>query len=137
MSPRNEADVPWATLARPRGAVLPNRVLLNKALASSVFTPDLRPSARCSLLTATWNLSNAIQRKHFEANHIKDATFLLAVGSFLLTVELFYLQLTILVFLLTGGAFLLAALPSLLAIGAFFAYSGESASNKGLVSEEA
>ena len=50
---------------------------------------------------------------------------MLTVGSFLLTVELLYLQLTILAFLLTIGAFLLTALASLLAIGAFFAYSGK------------
>ena len=38
---------------------------------------------------------------------LKDAAFLLTVGSFLLTVELFYLQLTILAFLLTVRAFCL------------------------------
>ena len=49
---------------------------------------------------------------------IKDAAFLLTVGSFLLTVELFCLQVPILAFLLTVGAFLLTVL-------AFFAYCGK------------
>ena len=58
---------------------------------------------------------------------------MLTIGSFLLTVEHFYLQLTILAFLLTAGVFFsLTILASLLTVGAFFAYSGKSASNKGL-----
>ena len=49
---------------------------------------------------------------------LKDAVFLLTVGSFLLTVELLYLQLTILAFLLTVLVFFAYS-------WSFFAYSGK------------
>ena len=54
----------------------------------------------------------------FLGHFVRDAAFLLTVGSFLLTMELFYLQLTTLAFLLTIGAFLLTTLAFLLTIGA-------------------
>ena len=56
---------------------------------------------------------------------MRDAAFLLTVGSFLLTVELFYLQLTNLAFLLTIGGFLLKALASFLTVGAFLLTVGK------------
>ena len=60
---------------------------------------------------------------------LRDAVFLLTVGSFLLTVQLFYLQLTILAFLLTIGAFSHTFWVFLLTVGAF-CLLWESASNK-------
>ena len=67
-----------------------------------------------------WTLDNEFSTLiHF----LKDAAFLLTVGSFLLTVELFYLQLTILAFLLTVGAFCLQF--------SFLAYSWSFSAYKG------
>ena len=56
---------------------------------------------------------------------LKDAAFLLTVGSFLFTVALFYLQLAIVAFLLTVGAFLLTIFPFFAYSWSFFAYSGK------------
>ena len=61
---------------------------------------------------------------YYGDSKLRDAAFLLTIGSFLLT--------AILAFLLTVGAFLLTILASLLTVGAFLLTVGKCISFKGL-----